>query len=141
MLEFLSRKGFLSVGEPLAVPPSLGRRILGMCSLWLLVGVVVGLLGAAPHSDTIALLSNVLAGMLLVPPLGLALGIIGGQWRESLMGGLFGTASGMILAMVLPGGMAAGAIVSVCLLVGGMSGATLPLFFRLLKRLAASPAR
>jgi hypothetical protein len=81
----------------------------------------------------VALVANIIAGMLLLPPLGLVLGLIGGRWNESLLGGLLGLTCGMAGRLVLPG-MGVTSLASFGLLFGGMMGATLPLIFRLIRR-------
>jgi hypothetical protein len=68
--------------------------------------------------------------------MGLLFGLLGARWKESLVGILFGAAVGMAIP-ALRSGILVGAITGFGMLVGGMIGATLPVFLRLLKSLRA----
>jgi hypothetical protein len=112
---------------------SLWRRVQQMVLLWAGLGVVEGMISSPPNGDLLALFATVAAGLLLLPPMGLVFGLIGGRWNECLLGAAFGLLFALACAMVMPA-LAPLAVAGVCLLVGGMMGATLPVFARVLKR-------
>jgi hypothetical protein len=111
---------------------TLFRRVQQMVLLWGGLGVVVGVITSPPDSDYLALVATIIAGLLLLPPMGLVLGLVGGRWNESLLGACVGLVLAMASAMVMPS-LAPLAAAGVCVLVGGMMGGTLPVFARLLK--------
>jgi len=119
--------GSLAVGLP--TQPGLARRMRNMVLVWLFFGVLVGPGSAPPNSGVIGVISGVIAGMLLLPFLGAALGLMGGRAREALLGGVCGLLVGTAM------GLGEGAIltkVNPCLIVGGLIGATFPGMWQLL---------
>jgi hypothetical protein len=103
-----------------------------MTLLWLAFGALVGAGTAPPGAGTIGILSGAIAGMLVLPLLGTALGLMGGQFREALAGGLCGLAVGVAVAAfstAAPWRFGA----DFGLLVGGLVGATFPRICRLLR--------
>jgi len=105
-------------------PPlrSSGKRVASLTGVWTAFGVLTGLL-VIPPTSLIALVSGVLAGTIVLCPLGLLLGLLGGEVKLSLAGGLAGAALGAFTALTLaPSGLTH--VISVGLLSGGLAGAT-----------------
>lgn len=129
----------LSPAEPVRLP-SLGWRVLHMAALWSFFGVVMGVGTGLFEGGWINVAAHVTAALLVLPLLGVILGLLGGPWREPFVGGVTGCLMGLNAGMLLEGlnpiqtGYA-------CLLVGGLVGATFPENFRRsvrqVKRLAA----
>lgn len=82
-----------------APPYPLGRRVRDMTLLCLLFGAVAGA-ATAPRGGAVALISGALAGMIILPPLGAVLGLLGGRPKDTLFGGLCGLAIGALAAAV-----------------------------------------
>jgi hypothetical protein len=79
-----------------------------------------------------------LAGMVLLPLLGVGLAVLGGRGKEALIGGICGLAVGAALG-TRGGGTDIFMTSRVSLLVGGMVGATFPPLLSMLRaRLATS---
>jgi hypothetical protein len=120
----------------------LSQRALHMALAWATFGVAVGLL-TAPSRDAIALVSGVLAGLIVLCPLGAILGLLGGQVKPALAGGMAGGVLGALGALLLaPPGLAF--VVSVGLVGGGLAGASSSAVFwwvRLLVRFGTAPDR
>jgi hypothetical protein len=122
------------------------RRVAGMALTWLGFGVIVGYL-TAPHPTPIEIAAGVIAGMIVLTPLGAMLGAIGCKWKESLNGGVLGLAAGTAFALV-QGRPDAATVAGFCVIFGGLFGATVAAFFRLprlvlggVRRLARSKGR
>jgi hypothetical protein len=101
-----------------------------MAILWTLFGAVAG----ASHylvlgGDIIAVVSGAIAGVLVVPVLGVILALLGGQVKPTLLGGIWGAAMG-VLAGFVAGPPNAPFSPDFGLLVGGMAGATFPQLLR-----------
>lgn len=126
-----------------ATPRGLGWRVLDMTLLWAGFGIAIGPGSAPPGSNWIGLIAGIIAGLIILPPLGALLGLCGGRWKESLIGGTIGA------ALALTGGLIQGTdrlpmVGNVGLIYGGLLGATfLGLFYRLpcllLRKLKKSP--
>jgi hypothetical protein len=121
---------------PFSIPPFriLVKRVLAMTALWMVFGLVVGstLLGG----NLIGVLSGAIAGGIVLPWLGMCLGLMGGPAKDSLFGAVAGSAVAMLYTS-----MRAGAIdsftVNLCLVMGGIIGANFAVFLALRKRLRA----
>jgi hypothetical protein len=115
------------------------RRIVGMALLWLGFGIVVGYL-TAPDQTPIGIAAGVIAGMIVLPPLGAVLGAIGCRWRESLNGGLLGLAACTTLTLIRDRPDAA-TLAAFGVIVGGLVGATVAVVFRLPRLVLAGVRR
>jgi len=104
-------------------PVSLGRRIRLMSLTWLIVGAVVGLIDGLEKERVSALIASMLGGMIVLPVLGVFLGLIGGDLKGTIAG-----AGGGIIACLLvgPGGLGTStALLSTFMVIfGGLIGAT-----------------
>jgi hypothetical protein len=120
--------------HPLTLPSvlrSTARRVRDMVLVWALFGVVCGLMIGWDQRSLVALVSGMIAGALVLPVLGAFLGVIGGQWKETLAGGLGGLVLGA-LAAALSGRGSMPHLAQVGMIFGGLVGATfLSLFARL----------
>jgi hypothetical protein len=96
-----------------------------MACLWANFGVIVGLATAPPHSDAIGALAGVVAGLIVLVPLGAFLGALGGHLSLAAWGGVCGTGMGVGTAALA--GSAAMRVAPVTLIAGAAAGATLPL--------------
>jgi hypothetical protein len=121
----------LSASPPTRVP--LGRRVRNLILVWLGFSLLVGPASMPPETGVIGVISGVIAGVILLVPMAVVLGLIGGLWKETLVGGLWGLIIGLGASLV--GGQAEvvrGA--STCLIAGALAGATLPLMLDGLKK-------
>jgi hypothetical protein len=102
---------------------SMGVNVLRMTLLWLAFGPVVGVLSSPLEEGFTRMVAGVIAGVIVCVPFGVLLGLIGGQWRESLVGGMAGLTLGLSVGMASGFSqlMAAG---NVGLVGGAMVGAT-----------------
>src|SRR5262245_20735733 len=116
------------------------RRVLGMAAVWLVFGSAVGML-TAPKPDTIGVVAGVIAGVVVLVPVGLALACVGGRGRDSAAGDLLGLtvvpAAWHLAALPLSPAWAA----PFGLLFGGIVGATAVGVFYRLPRLLLSAGR
>src|SRR5947199_10415222 len=62
------------------------KRVLGMMTLWMIFGLVVG--SNLMPGNLISMLSGAIAGGIILPGLGLFLGLMGGPVKECLFGAL-----------------------------------------------------
>src|SRR5215831_8574991 len=69
---------------------SVAIATLQMSLLWLGFGIVVGAVSALPDGDVVRIISGIIAGMIVFPVIGALLGVMGGRWRETLVGGVAG---------------------------------------------------
>lgn len=104
------------------------RRMTDLALVWLGFGIIVGYL-TAPQPTPIGIAAGVIAGMIVLPPVGAMLGAIGCRWRESLNGGVCGLAVGTALAIV-QGRPDAATVSGFGVIVGGLVGATVLGFYR-----------
>ena len=92
-----------------------------MTLLWALFGIFVGV-AIAPPNGLIGFACNVLAGLIVLTPVGLLLGLLGGRVKPTLVGALVG-----VLLGLLGGGftlISLSLVVSTGLIFGGLAGAT-----------------
>jgi hypothetical protein len=113
-------------------PRELIRRMLAMAALWLLFGMVAGCI-LMPDS-VISLLSGAIAGAIVLPWLGLILGMLGGTVRQSLVGGLTGLLVAMFAAILSGSGFQPYNL-DLCLIIGGIVGANFSLLTMMWVRL------
>jgi hypothetical protein len=127
-----SRPEQASPPRSLAATPGLGKRVLAMVGVWLLFGVVVGAGSQPGKASMIGVIAGIIAGVMVLPWLGLVLGLMGGRAQETLIGGLWA------LLVGAAAGLASGAAdvlhwASACLVAGGLTGATFPVLYRVLR--------
>ena len=111
------------VAAPLVAQPSLPRRVLHMTALWTFFGTVMGLGMGLMEGGWIGVAAHVVAGLMIMPLLGMVLGLIGGPWRDAFLGAVSGAILGLAAGTFL-GNPNPVQIGYACLLVGGMVGAT-----------------
>lgn len=114
--------------------PTLWQRIGEMALLWLAIGCFVGI-GTAPRlTDVIGVISGIIAGTIVLVPVGVLQGLMGGRARTSVWGGTAGVLIGSLTAWI--GGTGTWhTTASVGLLGGAMIGATIPIFYLYLNRI------
>lgn len=100
-----------------------------MALTWMGFGVIVGYLTAPDHSP-VGIAAGVIAGMIVLSPLGGMLGAIGCKWKDSLNGGVLGLAGGTAFTLIQSRPDAA-TVAAFCVIFGGLVGATVAAFFRL----------
>ena len=112
-----------------ASPPGLGKRVRAMAGVWLLFGVVVGAGSQPTEGGMLGVVAGIIAGVLVLPWLGVVLGLMGGRARETLLGGLpallVGAAAGLAVGQADVVRWA-----GACLVFGGLAGATFPALCR-----------
>src|SRR5262249_48612300 len=91
---------------------------------WATFGAAIGIITAPAPRDAIMIFSGIVAGLIVLTPVGVILGLAGGRHSESLAGGTIG----LILAMI--GASISGSgdpllITSTGLVMGGLAGATM----------------
>ena len=110
--------------------PGWTRQIASMVLLWLGLGALVGSLSAPPDGGMVGFVAGALAGMIVLPILGAVFGLLGGRWRETLLGAACGLTSAILIAF-LGGSTTMVPNVSLYLLLGAFAGATVPQTCRL----------
>jgi hypothetical protein len=104
---------------------SLGRRIRDMILLWVVLGAVTGAASAPVGSGPGGIVFGIIGGILVLPWLGAVLGLIGARCPETIFGAVCGATIGTV------GGVFSGPAVlcnpaGLCLILGGLVGATFP---------------
>src|SRR5262245_55508697 len=92
-------------GDPYAGVPPLGQRVGQGVLVWLAFVLPVGLATMPPNSGAIGFISGVIAGCIVLLPVGAVVGAMGATWRFSLAGGVVGGLAG--LAAFLAGALSA----------------------------------
>ncbi len=122
-MSVLTLRSFISgLDAPVAAPPLL-RRVLHMTALWTFFGAVMGLGMGLMEGGWIGVAAHVFAGLMIMPLIGLIVGLVGGPWREAFLGAVSGAALGLAAGQLL-GSPNPVQIGYACLLVGGLVGAT-----------------
>src|SRR5262245_48238850 len=82
------------VSLPIPLPPLrvVVKRVLAMMALWMGFGTVVG--SSLMPGNPVGILSGVIAGAIVLPWIGMFLGLMGGLVKDSLVGGV----NGMLVA-------------------------------------------
>jgi hypothetical protein len=121
-------------------------RIRDMACLWLFFGALIGACTpVARDGSLIGVVSGMLAGMIVLPFLGVGLGVAGGQVMPTLVGGSFGAVCA-VLAGFAHGSESFHDPLCFGLILGGLAGGTISVItwwialFRRVLRLA-QPAR
>jgi hypothetical protein len=112
--------------------PRLVQRALGMAGVWMLFGIVVG--SGSLWGNLLSTISGAIAGALILPWLGMVLGLLGGSVKDCLVGALAGAFFAGCFSMFRNGGIDAYNF-NFGLLVGAMVGATFVLLIALKQRL------
>jgi hypothetical protein len=104
------------------------RRVVKMMLGWALLGAIVGAGALGPAPGWVGVAAGMVAGVLVLPPIGGVLGLIGARAGESLLGSMGGWGLGLLAGSLhgqvwMPGALG--------LITGAFLGATLPLFYRL----------
>jgi hypothetical protein len=107
-----------------------------MALLWAGFGLVVGVSTTPLDRGTLAMVSGALAGLIVLPPLGVVLGLLGGQVKETQAGALLG------LCCLGGAGWLIGSanvlyLANLGLLTGAMAGATVFGLLRTARQVAA----
>ena len=110
------------------------KRVLAMMALWMGFGCVVG--SNLMPGNVIGLLSGAIAGAIVLPWLGMCLGLMGGPVKDSLLGGFAGALVAMLYSSVRAGSIDSFAI-NLCLIMGGIIGANFAVFLAIKRRLQA----
>jgi hypothetical protein len=105
-----------------------------MTLLWTLFGAIFGAGNTPAAGGTIGLVSFAIAGIIVLAPIGAALGLVGGQWKEALMGGVVGLAVGATVGVLGEEGDLLFRA-NFGLITGGITGATSLAFCRRVLRL------
>ena len=115
-------------------------RLPGMLVVWGLIGSAVGVL-TAQAPGPIGIIAGLIAGVIVLTPVGAVLTLTGGRARDSLVG----AGVGLVLAFVLAGFGAAPvgsvAVVPFGILAGALIGATVVTAFYRLPQLVLSAGR
>lgn len=102
------------------------RRGWQMMLLWTLLGALLGAGTGIQDGGILGIVSGMIAGVILLPWMGLILGLMGGDIKSSAIGAF--SALVFMLACSAPRPAAeAGRLVGVAIIVGGIIGATFPL--------------
>lgn len=108
------------------------RQILKHAALaaliWSLLGVMVGIC-IAPELTPIPLAANIIAGTIVLTPVGIALSLFRSKWQEVVIGSILGFTGGILLALTRS--EPCGYMAAVGIIFGGMVGATaIPVLWR-----------
>ena len=104
--------------------PNIRRRMASMTAAWLFLGTVIGIhIGWRLNAGPVAIVSHVIAGWIVFSFAGVAISLLGGRWKESLLGALCGTLVGLV-AELWNWAAPPGAAFNQCLVVGAIVGAT-----------------
>ncbi len=125
------------VAQHLPTPPvipmqeTLARRVLTTMFLWVGFGIFLGVLTAPAGRGLIPIIAGAVAGVIVLSPLGIFFGLLGGSRRITLVSGVVGL--GLGLGVDLTGVVRDGpSPAAVGLLMGGLIGATVvSLYYRL----------
>jgi hypothetical protein len=108
------------------------KRVLGMMALWTLFGLIVG--STSLGGNIIGILSGAMAGAIVLPWLGMILGLMGGPAKDSLVGGVTGALVAVIYSF-LRAGVIDSYTVNICLIIGGIMGANFAFLLAFRKRM------
>jgi hypothetical protein len=104
-----------------------------MTKLWIVLGILVGANTAAPDGNLLAVISGAIAGVLVLPWLGVVFGLLGGRVWDTVVGAACGCLLGAGLA-ALSSQVPVPYLANVGLLGGAMGGATLSATVRRLRQ-------
>jgi hypothetical protein len=102
-----------------------------MSLTWLIVGAMVGLVGGLENQRVSGIIASMLGGMIVLPVLGVLLGLFGGDLKGTIVG-----AGGGIIACLLVGlgglGTSTALVRGFMVIFGGLIGATFFPYVRML---------
>jgi hypothetical protein len=113
---------------------SLAKRVLAMMALWMFFGVIVG--STILKGNLVGVLSGAIAGAIVLPWLGMFLGILGGSVKDSFLGGVTAVLVYLVCSAFRTGSVDSYTL-NICLIIGGMMGANFAGFLAVRKRLRA----
>jgi hypothetical protein len=99
------------------------RRTLCMMGIWTCFGVLIGAFDPR-FSGRIGMIAAMIAWSLILSILGMFLGLVGGSYKESMIGGILGAAIAAVTVFALPSDFGLAMQVIFGLLIGGIIGAT-----------------
>jgi hypothetical protein len=102
---------------------AIGINVARMTLLWLALGIMVGMLSSPFDEGIVRIVAGIIAGMIICPLIGAFLGLIGAQWRETLMGAIAGLGLGFCLG-VASGVAEVRPLANVSMVGGALVGAT-----------------
>jgi hypothetical protein len=108
---------------------SLGRKVVNSSLSWMILGALVGGMGGIRNGVQLELVSSTLGGMILLPVVGVVLGLIGGDCIGSLVGGAGGLL-GSILSRMTTGSVVDVMGMQFLIVFGALAGATCILYLR-----------
>jgi hypothetical protein len=124
--------------EPSVLRPapfrSLAKRVLAMMALWMFFGVIVG--STLLKGNLVGVVSGAIAGAIVLPWLGMFLGLLGGSVKDSFLGGVTGVLVYLLCSAFRPGPIDSYTL-NVCLIMSGIMGANFAGFLAVRKRLRA----
>jgi len=94
-----------------------------MALVWGLFGIFIGMTSAPRGQGVIPVISFAVAGLIVMPGLGVVLGLLGGKVKEVVIGGVLGGVGGMSLGVV-SGRLDPALLANMGLISGGIAGAT-----------------
>ena len=107
---------------PAHIPTSTLICVCRMSALWAVLGAVTGLTSLSTTADGVALIASMIAGVIVLTPYGLVLGLAGGRTASTCWGVCCGASMGMLASMAGSPG-----VLPIMLIAGGTAGATVPL--------------
>jgi hypothetical protein len=99
------------------------KRLPGMLVVWGAIGAAVGVL-TAQTPGPIGIVAGIIAGLIVITPLGALLTLIGGRARESLLGAALGVVLVPALARLVALPVTAVSLAPFGLILGALVGAT-----------------
>jgi hypothetical protein len=108
-------------------PPTFGRRMRTTYFTWLLLGALVGAIGVLATHSAIMVISGMIAGMILLPVPGLAIGVLGGDIKGTLVGAAGGLL-GCWFSSCFTGHAIQAPTLQLSVLFGALVGATFSLY-------------
>lgn len=110
---------------------ALGRNALRMMVVWAAIGALSGILVAPQPRTPISIIAGVIAGLIVMTPVGAVLALFAARRAEVLIAALLGLGVGAAVAVCL-GRSDVSALANQGLVMGGLFGSTLiPVFYRL----------
>ena len=111
-----------------------GRRAAALIASWVMVGLAVGYLGReSAGAGIIGTVSNMIAGAIVLPVVGLPMLILGARGRETILGGSLGAIFATLSTFFTPS-CASAQFMSLAVVMGALFATTGAPFVRLLIR-------
>ena len=116
------------------------KRLPGMLVVWGAIGVAVGVL-TTQTPGPIGIVAGIIAGMIVITPLGPLLTLMGGRARESMLGAVLGVVVVPALARLVELPVTSVSLAPFGLVLGALVGATVVTAFYRLPLLVLSVSR